>query len=88
MNELRNGYYEFDIDIYQEWKRTGYHYVAIITINADMYEYLDESAFEIIPHANRPEMVEQVYAMDSEYLLSCANQKLLATTFIVHKRYL
>ena len=88
MKQLKNGYYEFDQEILDGWIAKGIGYVLMHNLDAEMYEYGAESAFELTPHEHYPFVEKEVFDIDSEYIRGIANEEVPMIAFIVHEKNL
>ena len=88
MKVLKHGYIEFDASIQQYWKQQGVTHVVLKTVEDEMYDEIEEAAFQIIPKIIKPGTVTELNAIDSEYVNECASGEDPDVKFIVHDSHL
>lgn len=55
MEEIKEGYYEYNKQILDYWKSKGYRSITSILIESDIpYEYMEENAVLITPSFDQP----------------------------------
>ncbi len=84
MKVLKYGYVEFDASIQTYWQQQGITHVVLKTVEDEMYDEIEEAAFQIIPQRIVAGTVTELNAIDSEYVNECASGEDPDVKFIVH----